>query len=74
MFVLTLVRSSATGVIAPTFDQLVKRADLIFTGQVLSRRAEWRDNGGQKSIVTLITFGVRAVHKGHAEAIDVFSI
>ena len=68
VFALALVRASATSVIAPTFDQLVQRADLIFTGQVLSRRAEWRNNGGQKSIVTLVTFGVRAVHKGRADA------
>ena len=68
VFALALLRAPATSVIAPTFDQLVQRADLIFTGQVLAQRAEWRNNGGQKSIVTLVTFGVRAVHKGRADA------
>ena len=68
VFALALAPSSATSVIAPTFDQLVSRADLIFTGQALSHRTEWRNQGGQKSIVTLVTFGVRALHKGRADA------
>lgn len=56
----------ATTVIAPRFETLVDYSDLIFTGQVLSQKSEWRNNDGQKSIVTLITFGVQQVHKGRA--------
>ena len=46
----------------------MRGADLCFTGQVRSQRAEWRNNGGQKSIVPLVTFVVRAVHTGRADA------
>lgn len=58
----------ATSVIAPRFETLVDRAELIFTGQVAGQRAEWRSNGGQRSIVTLVTFAVRQIHKGRAES------
>lgn len=59
----------ATTVIAPSFDQLVERADLIFTGQALAQRSEWRNIGGRKSIVTLVSFQVSAVHKGSAGSV-----
>ena len=58
--------SSATTVIAPRFEALVDRSELIFTGQVLSQHAEWRTINGRKSIVTLVTYGVHHVHKGRA--------
>lgn len=59
-------RSFATSVIAPSFDDLVSRADLIFTGHVISQHSEWRNTNGQRSIVTLVKFGVEEVHKGRA--------
>jgi hypothetical protein len=59
-------RASATSVIAPSFDELVSRADLIFTGKVISQKSEWRNIDGQRSIVTLVQFGVEEVHKGRA--------
>jgi hypothetical protein len=58
----------ATSVIAPPFEALVDRAELIFTGQVVSQRSEWRMNNGQKSIVTLVSFSVQQVHKGRASS------
>lgn len=62
-----LVRpASGTSVIAPSFEQLVGRADLVFTGQAVAQRAEWKDINGRNSIVTLITFRVEQVHKGQA--------
>jgi hypothetical protein len=64
LFAIALSRSFATSVIAPSFDGLVEHADLIFTGQVISQHSEWRNNNGQRSIVTLVTFGVEAIHKG----------
>lgn len=67
LFALHFSPASATTVVAPSFEKLVQRADLIFTGQVISQRAEWRRTNGQSSIVTLVTFGVRAVHKGRAD-------
>lgn len=60
--------ATATSVLAPSFELLVDRAELIFTGQVISQRSEWRSNDGQKSIVTLVTLAVQQVHKGHASS------
>jgi hypothetical protein len=59
-------RAFATSVIAPSFDDLVTRADLIFTGQVISQHSEWKDTDGKRSIVTIVKFGVEQVHKGRA--------
>ncbi len=59
-------RALATSVIAPSFDDLVTHADLIFTGQVISQHSEWRSKDGQRSIVTIVKFGVEQVHKGRA--------
>ena len=56
----------ATSILPPRFEALVDEADHIFTGQVIAQRAEWRNLQGQKSIVTLVTFGVQATHKGRA--------
>ncbi len=64
-----LPNAPATSVIAPRFEALVDRAELIFTGQVISQGSEWRNINGQKSIVTLVSFAVRQVHKGRADAI-----
>jgi hypothetical protein len=63
---LAFSRAFATSVIAPSFDDLVSRADLIFTGPVISQHSEWRDTGGKRSIVTIVKFGVEQVHKGRA--------
>jgi hypothetical protein len=56
----------ATSVLAPDFETMVRRADLIFTGRVTGQHAEWRNVAGQRSIVTLVTFDVLGVHKGRA--------
>lgn len=45
---------------------MVQQADLIFTGQVLSQRSEWREARGRTSIVTRVTVGVNELHKGKA--------
>jgi hypothetical protein len=58
----------STTVLAPRFEMLVDRAEMIFTGQVASQRSEWRETNGRKCIVTLVTFAVQQVHKGRAEA------
>jgi hypothetical protein len=59
----------ATSVRAPDFDTLVDRADLIFTGRVVSQRAEWSSLGGRRSIVTFVSFAVEKVHKGKADSV-----
>lgn len=53
-----------TSVVAPSFETMVERADLIFSGQMIGQRCEWREIAGQRSIVTLVRFNVLAVHKG----------
>jgi hypothetical protein len=63
-----VLSARATSVISPGFERLVANSDIIFTGQVLSKRSEWKDVRGRKSIVTLVSFGVRATHKGRTES------
>jgi hypothetical protein len=67
-FALAFAEARATSVLSPNFDALVDRADLIFTGQMVSQRSEWRSSNGQKSIVTLVSFAVEEVHKGKANS------
>jgi hypothetical protein len=63
---LTASSSFATTVLAPSFERLVDRAELIFTGQVTSQHSEWKNQNGQRSIVTFVSFRVDAIHKGNA--------
>jgi hypothetical protein len=58
----------ATSVLAPRFEALVDRADLIFAGRVTSQHSEWRSLNGQKAIVTLVSFSVERTHKGRADS------
>ena len=62
-----VVRSvTATTVIPPTFDQLVKQAELIFQGTVTDARSVWEGEGGQRHIETYVTFKVDDNVKGDA--------
>jgi hypothetical protein len=54
----------ATTVIPPTFDELVGRAELIFKGSVTDVRSQWVGEGGQRHIVTYVTFKVDDAIKG----------
>jgi hypothetical protein len=63
-FVVAAPPAFATSVVAPSFETMVDRAELIFTGRMAGQRCEWRQMGGQQSIVTLVTFEVISVHKG----------
>jgi hypothetical protein len=69
LIALSSVKAPATSVIAPSLETLVDRAELIFTGQVVSQHSEWRASNGQKSIITLVTFGVEQLHKGQAASV-----
>lgn len=64
-----LAEASATSVLAPNFDALVNRADLIFSGRIVAQRAEWRGDNSQRSIVTLVSVAVQEVYKGKAESV-----
>jgi hypothetical protein len=57
---------TATTVIPPTFDQLVRQAELIFQGTVTDARSVWEGEGGQRHIETYVTFKVDDNVKGDA--------
>src|SRR3984893_18899179 len=61
-----IVFSGVTGttVIPPTFEQLVKQAELIFQGTVTDARSVWEGEGGQRHIETYVTFNVEDSVKG----------
>jgi hypothetical protein len=65
---IALVRMTATTVIPPTFEQLVKQADFIFQGTVTDFRSVWEGEGGQRHIETFVTFKVEDNMKGDAGA------
>ena len=45
--------------VAPVdFSGLVAKAELIFTGKVVSTRSEWNGQGNERCIVTFVTFDV----------------
>ena len=54
----------STTVIAPTFDQLVAQAEVIFQGSVTDIRSEWIGEGAQRHIVSYVTFKVEDQLKG----------
>ena len=60
--------AQATTVIPPTFDQLVSQAQVIFQGTVTDVRSQWAGEGGQRHIVTFVTFKVEDTLKGTAGA------
>jgi hypothetical protein len=60
--------SIATTVVPPTFEEMVDKADLIFVGQVVRSRAEWRVAGNKRAIFTLVEFETQEVLKGTAGA------
>jgi hypothetical protein len=62
--VAALRRSQATTVIPPTFDELVAQAEVIFQGQVTNVKSEWVGEGGQRHIVSYVTFKVEETLKG----------
>ena len=56
--------ATATTVIAPSFDQLVARAEVIFQGTATDVRCVWEGEGQQHKIVSYVTFKVEDVLKG----------
>ena len=58
----------ATTVVAPTFDELVTRAQLIFEGTVTEVQSQWAGEGGQRHIVSYVTLQVNDGLKGDAGA------
>jgi hypothetical protein len=58
----------ATTVIAPNFDELVQNAEVIFEGTVTDVQSQWAGEGGQRHIVSYVTFQVADSLKGSAGA------
>ncbi len=58
------VNARATSVIAPDFDHLVSRAQVIFEGDVTGVKSQWIGEGSQHRIVTFVTFKVDDALKG----------
>jgi hypothetical protein len=65
---LSLANARATTVIPPTFEEMVDRADIIFSGKVVSSRSEWRSVGANRVIFTLVEFETQEVLKGNADS------
>ena len=62
---LGLSRAAApTSVVAPTFDELVARAESVFLGRVVALRSTWVDSRAGRAIVTDVTFAIERTVKG----------
>jgi hypothetical protein len=59
-----IVAAQATTIVPPTFEEMAARADLIFVGTATNSRSEWRTNGTDRAIFTLVTFNTQEVLKG----------
>ena len=56
--------ANATTVIPPSFDDLVRRAQIIFEGEVTGLHSQWIGEGAEHRIVTYVTFKVDDALKG----------
>src|SRR5437762_2541149 len=65
---LCITAANATSVVAPAFEEMVDKADLVFVGKVIGSRAEWRSVGPDRVIFTLVEFETQQVLKGNAGA------
>src|SRR5258705_11618570 len=61
----------ATTVIAPSFEELVREADVVFEGEVIETRSRISVEGGAETIVTDVSFRVASVLKGTAGPVTV---
>lgn len=61
---LSFAPARATSVIAPSFDDLVTKAECVITGDVTGLRSEWTGEGQQRHIVTYVTLNVLRTLKG----------
>ena len=61
-------RASSTTVAAPTFDELVLRAESVVVARVVAMRSAWVDSRSGRSIVTDVTVAIEQTLKGPAYA------
>lgn len=62
---LVVTAARSTTVVPPTFEEMADRADLIFIGQVVGSRTEWRTVGSNRVIFTMVEFETQDVLKGN---------
>jgi hypothetical protein len=58
------VPAFSTTVVAPTFDDLVRRSELVIVARVVATRSEWVDSRSGRSIVTDVTVSIEQTLKG----------
>jgi hypothetical protein len=56
--------ATPTSVVAPTFDELVARAESVFVARVVAERSTWVDSRAGRAIVTDVTFAIERTIKG----------
>jgi hypothetical protein len=56
--------ASSTTVTAPTFDELVRRSELVIVARVVATRSAWVDSRSGRSIVTDVTVSIEQTLKG----------
>jgi hypothetical protein len=61
---IVMVGARATTVAPTTFSEIVSRAEVIISGEVMSRHCEWIGTGSERCIVTMVTVQVQGVYKG----------
>jgi hypothetical protein len=64
MITVTAAVPRATSVVAPTFDEMVARAQVVFVGETLDVRSRWVSTSSGQAIVTVVTFKVIRTLKG----------
>ena len=55
---------SPATVAAPTFDELISRAESVFVGEVVDVRSAWLNSRSGRAIVTDVTFSIERTLKG----------
>jgi hypothetical protein len=58
------VPAFSTTVVAPTFDELVRRSELVIVARVVATRSSWVDSRSGRSIVTDVTVSIEQTLKG----------
>ena len=56
--------ASSTSVLAPTFDEMVRRAESVIVARVVATRSAWVDSRSGRSIVTDVTVSIERTLKG----------
>src|SRR5678816_2690190 len=68
-WMMVMVAARATTVVPTTFSEMVSRAEMIVTGEVLSRRCEWTGTGSERCIVTVVTVEAQTVDNDTTSAL-----